>query len=118
MGLGFVFEGKALAGDKLQGHSGSTRIFHFKPHFQVALRNPHEVDAVRLPNFDRDLYLITRPQGEDSFAGFRSRYIHLSVSLRSVRDESGARNGLGASHANGANRFYLSPRTFAHFWSW
>lgn len=118
MGLGFAFEGAALTGDRLHGHLSSTRVFHFKPHFQVALRSPHETEAVGFPNVVPDLYLVTRLQGDDSFAGFRSRHIHLSVSLRSIRGGPGAQNGVGSSHANGANRFYLSPRTFAHFWSW
>jgi len=52
MGLGFVFEGEAAAGEKVQGQLGPTRIFQFKPHFQVALRNPDSVDVVSFFDFD------------------------------------------------------------------
>lgn len=54
MGLGFVFEGEALAQEKSQGHSNSTRLFSFKPHFEVALRDPDGVDVVSYLSLKRD----------------------------------------------------------------
>ena len=49
---------------------------------------------------------------DDSFNGFRSDYIHLSTSLTSSKRSS------KATKVTGPSNFYLTPKTFSHFWSW
>ncbi len=49
---------------------------------------------------------------DDSFNGFRSDFIHLSTSLTSPTGIDGSSTKVGPSS------FYLTPRTFSHFWSW
>lgn len=48
---------------------------------------------------------------DDSYNGFRSDFIHLSTSLTS-------RTGKDNAMKVGPSSFYLTPRTFSHFWSW
>lgn len=46
---------------------------------------------------------------KDSYAGFRSDFIHFSTSIISPLKHGGE---------NRHNSFHLTPKTFAHFWSW
>ncbi|KIJ56610.1 hypothetical protein M422DRAFT_218123 [Sphaerobolus stellatus SS14] len=65
------------------------RFFQFVPHYAVKLRcNNNSLD--------------------DSYAGFRSNFIHFSTSLTSPLHKERSEY----------NSFYLTPKTFAHFWSW
>ncbi|KZO94872.1 hypothetical protein CALVIDRAFT_538650 [Calocera viscosa TUFC12733] len=83
------------------------RFFEFRPHWSVHLRAPPQGD---------------KPEGgwPDSYAGFRSDFVHMSLSLtsptKSTTTHSMPRtNGGGLS---GYNSFHLTPKGFAHFWSW
>lgn len=48
---------------------------------------------------------------DDSYRGFRSDFIHLSISLTSSVRSSKAANPRPSS-------IYLTPQGFAHFWKW
>ncbi|KAF7352699.1 hypothetical protein MVEN_01235800 [Mycena venus] len=80
-GLGFVME----------------RFFDFLPHYDIKLQK-----KPRVP---------TRKSPEDSFNGFRSDFIHLSVSLTSALHEK-------AGMQLEPSSFHLTPQTFTHFWKW
>ncbi|KAF8759703.1 RNA pol II promoter Fmp27 protein domain, partial [Rhizoctonia solani] len=93
LGLGFALERKC-GSDCTIRHTmdDSCRLFTFRPHYEVKLR-PSTAD----PEID-------------SFAGFRSNFIHFSVSLISPSNSSLSKTGY--------NSFHLSPKAFAHFFSW
>lgn len=100
-GVGLVLE--RSCGYDCQRHcSGSAfhrkcRFFDFKPHYNVKLEKKNVAPEMKGP--------------DDSYDGFRSDFIHLSVSLtssvRSTKTEDHDTSGL-----------YLTPKAFAHFWSW
>ncbi|KDQ20607.1 hypothetical protein BOTBODRAFT_124283 [Botryobasidium botryosum FD-172 SS1] len=100
MGLGFQFE--RTCGAECTRCTGADafhkqcRYFTFKPHYGVQLQySPESLEGSR-----------------DSFAGFRSDFIHFSVSLTSptLPEQPHGRTQ--------CNSFHLSPQSFAHFWSW
>ncbi|KAG0709732.1 golgi-body localization protein domain-containing protein [Suillus ampliporus] len=69
------------------------RLFTFRPHY--------------------DVQLVTHPQRpHDSYRGFRSDFIHLSVSLTS------SLHSHTCSDSSSPSSFHLTPHAFAHFWSW
>lgn len=59
-----------------------------KPHYDIKLFNPEYTS-----------------KGHDSYAGFRSDYIHMAISLNANNDAS-------------YNSIHLSPRTFQQFFKW
>lgn len=77
--VGFMLERKDEKGE---------RTFDCKPHYDINLFNP-----------------IYTKEGHDSYAGFRSDYIHMSI-------------GLEANSKNSTNAIYLSPNTFQQFFRW
>ncbi|CAE6486800.1 unnamed protein product [Rhizoctonia solani] len=93
LGLGFALE-RRCGPDCTVKHTteGSCRLFTFRPHYEVKLR-PSTADPTI-----------------DSFTGFRSTFIHFSLSLVSPSNPSLSRKGY--------NSFHLSPKAFAHFFSW
>ncbi|KAK9453298.1 golgi-body localization protein domain-containing protein [Dipodascopsis uninucleata] len=83
--------------DTLEGQS-----FDFVPHYKVQLVNPKYVKDVK---------------AHDSYAGFRSDYIHLALSVISPRDVNWkpfANNSSESSY----NTVHLSPLAFMHFFDW
>jgi hypothetical protein len=91
-GLGFVLE-RNCGPDCTASHaSGLCRLFNFRPHYDIKLR-----PSTGNPKID-------------SFAGFRSEHIHFSLSLISLSSPSLSKAGY--------NSFHLSPKAFAHFFSW
>lgn len=52
---------------------------------------------------------MTLQSAEDSYNGFRSDFIHMSISLTS---------GLRKTSRISPSNLHLSPEVFAHFWSW
>lgn len=92
LGLGFVLERRCKPDCAADHASGPCRWFSFRPHYEVKLR-PSTGD----PKID-------------SFAGFRSDFIHFSLSLISPTSHSPLKAGY--------NSFHLSPKAFAHFFSW
>ncbi|KAG1768119.1 golgi-body localization protein domain-containing protein [Suillus occidentalis] len=74
------------------------RFFTFRPHHDVQL-------------------VTTRPEvrshtHHDSYKGFRSDFIHLSVSLTSSLHPH------SCADPSSPSSFHLTPHAFAHFWSW
>lgn len=70
------------------------RFFTFRPHHDVQLAT-------------------TKPETRhDSYKGFRSDFIHLSVSLTSSLHPH------TCADPSSPNSFHLTPHAFAHFWSW
>lgn len=92
LGLGFVLERRCGPDCTADHTSGPCRRFNFRPHHDVKLR-PSSADPK-----------------VDSFAGFRSDYIHFSLSLISPTKPIPSKAGY--------NSFHLSPKAFAHFFSW
>ncbi|EKM59200.1 uncharacterized protein PHACADRAFT_169675 [Phanerochaete carnosa HHB-10118-sp] len=78
-------------GDAFHRHC---RFFDSKPHFAVKLEKKDHKPLVN--------------SAEDSYAGFRSDFIHLALSLT-----SGLQVG-ATKHSS----IHLSPSVFAQFWSW
>ncbi|KDR83645.1 hypothetical protein GALMADRAFT_235956 [Galerina marginata CBS 339.88] len=100
-GIGFILE--RACGPECLYCMGSTfhrkcRYFSFRPHYDVKLEKKPS-----MPSF--------KAQG-DSYNGFRSDFIHLSVSLASSTKTKGQKISLKPSN------LYLTPKIFAHFWSW
>ncbi|EUC67503.1 Apt1 domain protein [Rhizoctonia solani AG-3 Rhs1AP] len=92
-GLGFALERRCGPDCTVKHTTGdSCRLFAFRPHYEVKLR-PSTADPK-----------------VDSFAGFRSNFIHFSLSLVSPSNPSLSKKGY--------NSFHLSPKAFAHFFSW
>ncbi|KAI5956819.1 FMP27 [Candida jiufengensis] len=72
----------------LQRKVDGKRVEEFKPHYDVQLMNP---------KFCKD--------GHDSYAGFRSEYMHMAISLTADRE-------------NTYNTIHLSPGAFEQFFAW
>lgn len=64
------------------------KTFDCKPHYEINLFNPEYTD-----------------NGHDSYAGFRSDYVHMSIALE-------------ANSKKSSNAIYLSPNTFQQFFRW
>ncbi|KAG1752693.1 golgi-body localization protein domain-containing protein [Suillus paluster] len=74
------------------------RFFTFRPHYDVQLVTMKtDLDRQRL---------------HDSYRGFRSDFIHLSVSLTS------SLHSHTCADSSSPSSFHLTPHAFAHFWSW
>lgn len=118
MGLGFVFErtchprcDSCSATDAFADpFDRPCRIFEFKRHHQIQLRGDDEQPKVANPIKRR--FVLMTSQDHDSFAGFRSDFIHASFSLVSpVHSRPQTEDRL-------ENIFHLSPRAFQHFFRW
>ncbi|KAK8858435.1 hypothetical protein IAR55_002662 [Kwoniella newhampshirensis] len=109
VGFGFKFERTCRPWTCKEG-CGSTmnlmhrqcHITHFKQHQQVILRSP---DAVK-----RDEKRLGR--SVDSYEGFRSDYIHFSVTLVTPTQE------VPASKHEMVNSLHFAPKSTYHFLSW
>ncbi|KIO32802.1 hypothetical protein M407DRAFT_18267 [Tulasnella calospora MUT 4182] len=101
LGFGFALERTCLS--DCPGCGGAPaflkqcRFFTFKPHYEVALKVPPK----------------NRGPIEDSFEGFRSNFIHFSISLVSPAQPESV-----PDYDSGPNSFHLSPKAFAHFFAW
>ncbi|KAF8812536.1 hypothetical protein BYT27DRAFT_7182979 [Phlegmacium glaucopus] len=100
-GVGFVVERscgpECLQCDGTAFHR-KCRHFSFLPHYNVILEKKLSIPDIKGPN--------------DSYNGFRSDFIHLSVSLTSstkIKEFKGSAK---------PSSLHLTPRLFAHFWSW
>jgi len=79
------------------------RFFGRKPHWQVRMRSFE--GYARLP---RDAQV-------DSYGGWRSDFVHLSVSLQAIGDGD---LQVGAPHGAARNSLYITSRTWHHFRDW
>lgn len=112
-GLGFRFERTCRAWSCEKG-CGETenllhrqcRIFDFKPHNEITLRSPEAIERAE----------AEAGHTIDSYEGFRSDFIHFSVSLAAPRDPD--LNVPKGSSAETHNSLHLSPKAFAHFFNW
>ncbi|KAF9569300.1 hypothetical protein CPC08DRAFT_812902 [Agrocybe pediades] len=100
-GIGFVLE--RSCGLECSFCTGSPfhrkcRYFSFDPHYRVRLEKKSSPPTLK--------------GAYDSYNGFRSDFIHLSVSLASCTKVKGLKGGPSPSN------IYLTPKIFAHFWSW
>lgn len=97
------------------GCEGSTfhrkcRLFDFRPHYKV--KTISALDATnsesRVGWFeDVDMRVLTIVhQHHDSYKGFRSDFIHFSISVVANKPDSPA------------NTLHLTPNGFEHFWAW
>lgn len=84
------------------------RFFTFKPHYEVALRCPTGTKPLVSFYLPSKIYDAHSFLSKDSYAGFRSNFIHFSTSLVSPLRHDTKKH----------NSFHLTPKTFAHFWSW
>ncbi|KAH7921808.1 hypothetical protein BV22DRAFT_1114199 [Leucogyrophana mollusca] len=71
------------------------RFFSFRPHYDVKLMKKVEPPQIN--------------SADDSYNGYRSDFIHLSVSLTSA---------LSSINPPSPSSFHLTPKAFANFWSW
>ncbi|PLW06226.1 hypothetical protein PCANC_27453 [Puccinia coronata f. sp. avenae] len=76
------------------------RIFTFKPHYQVVTKTPQYGRA-------------SDGSPTDSYEGFRSDFIHFSISLTSPTE-----GGNRQKRPTGQNSIYFSAESFTHFWCW
>ncbi|KAJ3537089.1 hypothetical protein NM688_g6737 [Phlebia brevispora] len=96
-GVGVVLE--RTCGPDCQHCSGDAfhrqcRFFNFRPHYDVTLELKDNKPAEK--------------SAEDSYNGFRSDFIHLSISLTSSL----------TANENEYSSIHFSPEVFAHFWAW
>uniref|UniRef100_A0A0W0FJY9 Uncharacterized protein n=1 Tax=Moniliophthora roreri TaxID=221103 RepID=A0A0W0FJY9_MONRR len=99
-GIGFVFEracGPSCTRCTGDAFHRTCRFFDFKPHYEVTLGKKSETPVMNGPN--------------DSFAGFRSDFIHLSLSLTSSIRNLKPNKPLASS-------LHLTPKAFTYFYSW
>ena len=116
-GVGVVFE-RTCSGLECGKCRGSPfdrdcRSFLFRPHHTVQLVkvDPSGPQVSFLLQFI--LNSLKRAQVDhDSYHGFRSNFIHLSISITSA-----LRQGLAHSVPQRSS-FHLTPKAFASFWSW
>ncbi|KZZ90820.1 hypothetical protein AAL_07046 [Moelleriella libera RCEF 2490] len=80
------------------------RNFSFRPHYEVALKNP----IYAKPTEDGLPY--------DALRGFRSRHIHLSIAVRAPVDREWMSDNPDPSRSY--NTVHLTPRFFTHFFQW
>ncbi|KAF9464454.1 golgi-body localization protein domain-containing protein [Collybia nuda] len=102
-GIGFALE-RTCSVDCALGCTGTSfqrkcRHFNFRPHYEVILEKKPAVPLIKGP--------------DDSFNLFRSDFIHLSISLA-----SSTRSPVLGSHHQDPSSLHLTPKSFAHFWSW
>ncbi|KAG5725006.1 UPF0648 protein C3H5.09c [Termitomyces sp. T112] len=100
-GVGFVLE--RACGGECYTCSGSAfhrkcRYFEFLPHYKVRLEKKVVVPKMK--------------SSRDSYNGFRSDFIHLSISLTSSTRPA----ALGSNQE--PSSIHLTPKAFAHFWAW
>lgn len=79
-------------------NDGKSRTFQFKPHYDVVLSNPQSVKDI---------------ENYDAYRGFRSKFIHLAVSVSSTPE-----NWKNEACNDSYNSIHLSPEFFAHFFRW
>lgn len=87
------------------------RFFDFRPHYDVVLEKKVSPPVLRVSlSISRDTP-YTFQSSQDSYMGFRSDFVHLSISLASsLHPNTGQRHHPSSLH--------LTPKAFAHFWSW
>ena len=82
---------------------GGGRSSVFKPHYDVILKNPK--------------YMTEREsRGYDAYRGFRSNYIHMSITLAAPFDRDWTAQQV--AHSQSYNSIHLSPRFYSHFFAW
>lgn len=81
---------------------GGQRTFESVPHYTVQLKRPDAVSS---------------PGSHDSYAGFRSDYIHLALTVVSPRDEEWTAFST-KQPSTSTNSIHLTPQTFTHFFKW
>ncbi|GLB33910.1 putative RNA pol II promoter Fmp27 protein [Lyophyllum shimeji] len=100
-GIGFVLE-RACGSECLKCSESAfhrqCRYFDFRPHYEVRLETKAQSPE--------------RKTSADSYNGFRSDFIHMSISLA-----SSTRNVVPGSRHDPSS-IHLTPKAFAHFWSW
>ena len=112
VGFGFVFE-RTCRPWTCQRDCGATdnllhrhcRFFEFKPHQAVVLRQAKALKA--------EEEKVGHPV--DSYEGFRSDWIHFSVSVVAPLNAADPSPNLNAEQHNG---FHFSPKASAHFLAW
>lgn len=87
------------------------RFFGRIPHWKVITRSREGFD--RLP----------KEEQTDSFAGWRSDFVHLSLSLQAIGDGAGVPLDEDempdlAAGINALNNLYITPLAWDHFWEW
>ena len=119
-GIGFVVErscGSECVHCDGTAFSRKCRYFSFRPHYNVILEKKLSVPDIKVTYLP---YLVEVVQNllfefqgpHDSYNGFRSDFVHLSVSLTSSTKIKELKGKMKPSS------LHLTPRLFAHFWSW
>ncbi|KAI8337476.1 golgi-body localization protein domain-containing protein [Chlamydoabsidia padenii] len=111
MGLGCHLE-RLCVGDctDCDGKKERCRHLHFRPHYLVKYKAPHVVE--NMPDHGK---------GYDAFAGFRSDFIHLSLSIIKLSEKEYTQSPLCNfkldTDSSLVNALYLSPGFLDHFLS-
>ncbi|KAI8100069.1 golgi-body localization protein domain-containing protein [Halteromyces radiatus] len=110
MGLGCHLE-RLCVGDCAEDHSihqERCRLLHFVPHYKVKYKSRQAVDALK--NHGKDY---------DAFAGFRSDFIHFSISIIKLTEKEYNLSNLCHDDAGrtAMNSLHLSPGFLDHFLS-
>ncbi|KAL7425083.1 Protein SABRE [Cryptotrichosporon argae] len=118
VGFGFKFERTcrpwscAKCGSSENLMHRQCRLFEFKQHQDVILRSPEAIKKLE--------HEVGHPV--DSYEGFRSDFIHFSVScIAAPRQQQAGRDNdsTGAGlYAENHNSLHFSPKAFAHFYAW
>ncbi|KAH7887657.1 golgi-body localization protein domain-containing protein [Phlebopus sp. FC_14] len=97
-GVGVAFERTCDAECKIctgSPFNRNCRLFTFRPHYDVRL-----------------LAKTSTSKTQDSYRGFRSDFIHLSISITSALQQG------SPGYIPQPSSFHLTPKAFASFWSW
>jgi len=112
--VGLMFEQET---DKNEDWTKRNRSFEFIPHYGVTLKSPEFAKGKNgqvsyKSNFLR--VLVNSLQEYDAFRGFRSHFIHMSLSIIAPLDH----DFKNAKASQSYNAIHLTPRFFTHFYSW
>ncbi|KAI8882880.1 hypothetical protein K501DRAFT_185718 [Backusella circina FSU 941] len=110
MGLGCQLERMCQHGcekcdenyDPEERNAHKSELLLFKPHYQVSFKTPAKVNASGIENYD-------------AYRGFRSDYIHLSISI--IKTSSETADNIKSKNVVG-NSMHLSPGFVDHFVTW
>ncbi|CAO3623552.1 unnamed protein product [Cunninghamella echinulata] len=105
MGIGCHLERLCSSHCQVCQHTKKTKrcqFLFFKPHYQVVYKTKDQVDV----------------NSHDAYAGFRSDYIHLSISIIKISSVSSLDNDQAPPPLQDINAMHLSPQSIQHFLQW
>lgn len=86
--------------ERASQEDSSKRTFKSRPHYDIKLTNPEYIED---------------KASHDAYRGFRSDYLHMAISVTSVRPANMSEE---AYLQHSYNSIHLTPQTFSHFYKW